>query len=80
MRPCRFRRRCGIACALRSTARLTDARRALYARFVLDHRLSAQDPLAPGGGDWERQAAEMLFSERKVTLAEIAGSLIRADS
>ena len=24
-----------------------DARRALYARLVLDHRLSAQDPLAP---------------------------------
>src|SRR6202795_3488337 len=31
-----------------------DARRALYARFVLDHRLSPQDPLEPSYGDWER--------------------------
>ncbi len=53
-----------------------DARRALYARFVLDHRLSPQDPLAPGDGGWERGAAEMVLSERKVSLAEIAGLLI----
>jgi acyl-CoA dehydrogenase len=50
-----------------------DARRALYARFVLEHRLSAQDP--PNPGDWEREAAEIRFSERKVALAEIAGLL-----
>src|SRR5882757_8299168 len=30
-----------------------DARRALYARFVLEHRLSARDPLEPGVGEWE---------------------------
>src|SRR5712675_1615583 len=36
-----------------------DARRALYARFVLEHRLSAQDPLEPSHGDWEREAAEI---------------------
>lgn len=52
-----------------------DARRALYARLVLDHRLSAQDPLAPGGGDFERDAAAILFSQRKVTLAEVVGLL-----
>jgi acyl-CoA dehydrogenase len=52
-----------------------DARRALYARFVLEHRLSAQDPLEPSHGDWEREAAEIRFSERKVALAEIAGLL-----
>jgi len=52
-----------------------DARRALYARFVLEHRLSAQDPLAPRHGDWEREAAEIIFSERKVGIAEIAGLL-----
>ncbi len=50
----------------------TDARRALYARFVLEHRLSAQDPLAPRHGDWEREAAELIFSERNVAIAEIA--------
>ena len=43
-----------------------DARRALYARLVLEHRLSAQDPLEPMAGDWEREAAEILFSERQV--------------
>jgi acyl-CoA dehydrogenase len=53
----------------------TDARRALYARFVLEHRLSAQDPLAPAVGDWEREAAEILFSEREVSVGEIVGLL-----
>ena len=36
-----------------------DARRALYARLVLEHRLSAQDPLAPQASSaWERAACE----------------------
>ena len=52
-----------------------DARRALFARLVLEHRLSAQDPLVPNGGEWERGAAEVIFSERSVSLAEIAGLL-----
>jgi alkylation response protein AidB-like acyl-CoA dehydrogenase len=52
-----------------------DARRALYARFVLENRLSAQDPLEPHTGDWEREATEILFSERQVLAAEIAGLL-----
>jgi acyl-CoA dehydrogenase len=50
----------------------TDARRALFARFVLEHRLSAQDPLAPEVGEWEHEAAEMVFSEREVSIPEIA--------
>jgi acyl-CoA dehydrogenase len=52
-----------------------DARRALYARFVLEHRLSPQDPLEPREGDWEHEAAAVIFSERKVSLPEIAGLL-----
>jgi len=52
-----------------------DARRALYARFVLEHRLSAQDPLEPRTGDWERDAAEIVFSEHRVAFAEIVGLL-----
>jgi acyl-CoA dehydrogenase len=52
-----------------------DARRALYAKFVLEHRLSAQDPLEPHDGDWEREAAEFVFSQRQVALPEIAGLL-----
>ena len=52
-----------------------DARRALYARLVLDHRLSAQDPLASGEGESEREVAELVLSERKVELAEVTGLL-----
>jgi acyl-CoA dehydrogenase len=52
-----------------------DARRALYARLVLEHRLTPQDPLAPGAGEWERKTAELVFSERKVLLGEITGLL-----
>ena len=44
----------------------TDPRRALYARLVLEHRLSAQDPLEPNEGAWERQAAEMLLSDQRL--------------
>jgi acyl-CoA dehydrogenase len=54
-----------------------DARRALYARLVLDHRLSAQDPLQPRAGDWEREAADILFSQRPVSIAGIADLLDR---
>jgi alkylation response protein AidB-like acyl-CoA dehydrogenase len=53
----------------------TDARRALYARLVLDHRLGAQDPLEPTASDWEREAAELIFSQRKISVAETAGLL-----
>ena len=52
-----------------------DARRALYARFVLEYRLSVQDPLEPRAGDWERDAAQIVFSENRVAFAEIAGLL-----
>jgi alkylation response protein AidB-like acyl-CoA dehydrogenase len=53
-----------------------DARRALYARLVLEHRLSAQDPLAPQEAAWEREAAEMLLAERSVGLGEVEKLLI----
>jgi acyl-CoA dehydrogenase len=52
-----------------------DARRALYARFVLEHRLSAQDPLEPQYGDWERDATELVLAERQVLLDEVVGLL-----
>jgi alkylation response protein AidB-like acyl-CoA dehydrogenase len=53
-----------------------DARRALFARLVLEHRLGAQDPLAPDTRAWERAAAEVLLSERSVTVGEIGGLLV----
>jgi acyl-CoA dehydrogenase len=52
-----------------------DARRALYARLVLEHRLSVRDPLAPLENQWEHAAAEILLSDRSVSIAEIAGLL-----
>jgi alkylation response protein AidB-like acyl-CoA dehydrogenase len=52
-----------------------DARRALYARLVLEHRLSVRDPLAPHEGGWESAAAKVLLSDRCVSIAEIAGLL-----
>jgi len=51
-----------------------DARRALLARLVLEHRLSKQDPLAPSG-NWEGEAAELILAERKIALAEVNGLL-----
>jgi len=54
----------------------TDARRALHARFVLEHRLSVRVPLEPNTGDWERPAAELVFSERKVSIAEVVELLV----
>jgi hypothetical protein len=38
---------------------------------VLEHRLSTQDPLAPSTEDWEGGAAELLFAERRISLAEV---------
>ena len=52
-----------------------DARRALYARLVLEHRLSARDPLEPDDGDWQGKAADILLSERPAPIAEIAALL-----
>jgi acyl-CoA dehydrogenase len=54
----------------------TDARRAMYARLILEHRLGPQDPLAADEREWEREATEILLSERSVSIAEIAGLLI----
>jgi acyl-CoA dehydrogenase len=52
-----------------------DARRALLARLILEHRLSAQDPLAPTAFDWEGKAAELIFAGEKLSLQDIAGLL-----
>jgi acyl-CoA dehydrogenase len=49
-----------------------DARRALLARLILEHRLGAEDPLEPITGDWEHEAAEILLSDRSVSIAEVS--------
>ncbi len=53
-----------------------DARRALLARLVLEHRLSVLDPLAPQEGEWEQAAAEILLSERSISVGEVAQLLV----
>jgi acyl-CoA dehydrogenase len=54
-----------------------DARRVLLARFVLDHRLAAQDPLALEDAAWEQEATALLLDARPVSLAK-AGALVVA--
>jgi alkylation response protein AidB-like acyl-CoA dehydrogenase len=43
-----------------------DARRLLLARFVLEHRLEAADPLAPREDGWEREAIGLLLDAAPV--------------
>jgi hypothetical protein len=52
-------------------ASATGGRRALLARFVLERRLSARDPLAPDP-PFERDAIALLLEDRPLTLAEVA--------
>jgi acyl-CoA dehydrogenase len=54
-----------------------DARRILLARFVLDHRLAAQDPLALEDAAWEQEATTLLLDTKPVLLAK-AGALVVA--
>ena len=53
-----------------------DARRALVSRFVLAHRLSAADPLAPEEADWERGATDALLKESPLALEGVAALLV----
>jgi acyl-CoA dehydrogenase len=53
-----------------------DARRALIARFVLTHKLSPQDPLAPEEAAWEAPAADWVLGEKAAALSQIAGLLV----
>jgi alkylation response protein AidB-like acyl-CoA dehydrogenase len=52
-----------------------DARRALLARLVLEHRLTAKDPLAPCDADWADAATALILGERRLPLAEVADML-----
>jgi len=53
-----------------------DVRRALLSRFVLAHRLSAVDPLAPEEAAWERPATDALLGGRSLLLEEAAALLM----
>jgi acyl-CoA dehydrogenase len=52
-----------------------DARRTLLSRFVLAHRLTAADPLAPEEAAWERPATDALLGARSLPLQEVAALL-----
>jgi alkylation response protein AidB-like acyl-CoA dehydrogenase len=54
-----------------------DARRALLARLVLEHRLSVQDPLAPAAFDGKGDAADLIFADRALSLADVSALLTR---
>jgi acyl-CoA dehydrogenase len=49
-----------------------DARRALYARCVLEHRLAPRDPLAPEEPGWEKAAAALALRDRAARWEEVA--------
>jgi hypothetical protein len=53
-----------------------DARRVLLSRFVLAHRLSPADPLAPEQADWERPATDALLGQQLLTLNEAVQLLV----
>ncbi len=53
-----------------------DARRTLLARFVLAHRLSPADPLAPEEADWEPAATAALLAERAFAMGDAAPLLV----
>lgn len=53
-------------------ARLDNGRRLLLSRMVVEHRLSAQDPLAPRSEAWEERAEALLLGGGAVTLEQAA--------
>lgn len=52
-----------------------DARRILLSRFVLAHRLSPTDPLAPEEAPWEAPATAALLATKRLDIAEAAALL-----
>ncbi|MFB9261846.1 acyl-CoA dehydrogenase family protein [Bradyrhizobium erythrophlei] len=52
-----------------------DARRLLLSRFVLEHRLTPKDPLAPADDAWEREAIDLVLGDEAVTFVKASGLL-----
>ena len=53
-----------------------DAKRLLLARFVLEHRLTAKDPLAPANDAWEREAIALVLADEPVPLDRAVPHLV----
>lgn len=48
-----------------------DPRRALFARFVLEHRLTSRDPLVGADAAWEREAIDLVLAEAAVQATQV---------
>jgi hypothetical protein len=57
---------------VRTHDRRGDARRVVLSRLVVDHRLSARDPLAAEAGSLEARATDLLLDDQPVPLTEAA--------
>ena len=64
-----------ILLAWEGTRDRADGRRALVARFALEHRLAPNDPLAPEAAAWEEPAIAALLANAPVTLAAVIALL-----
>lgn len=53
-------------------ARRSDARRLLWSRLVVEHRLRSHDPFAPGDTAWEDRVSRLLLDDAAVPMAEVA--------
>ena len=47
-----------------------NGKRLLLSRMILEHRLSAEDPMAMRDNRWESKAADLLFAGQDVSMAE----------
>jgi alkylation response protein AidB-like acyl-CoA dehydrogenase len=64
-----------ILLAWEGTRPHADARRVLLSRFVLEHRLSARDPLESDSAAWEDGAIALLLEEAPVSLSRASALL-----
>jgi hypothetical protein len=67
-----------VLLAWEGTQQGADARRVLLSRFVLEHRLSPQDPLEPDGPAWEAEAIALLLEDAAVSLSRASALLAAA--
>jgi acyl-CoA dehydrogenase len=64
-----------VLLAWEGTRSSVDARRALISGFVLEHRLTAKDPLAADGAPWEDDAIALLLPDASVPVERAAAML-----
>ena len=65
---------------VRTHERRGDARRLVLSRLVVDHRLSARDPLAADAGPMEERASTLLLDDDPISLTEAAAFATAGES